>query len=46
MLETDDLESLRRLVKDTARQELMLRFESVAADTKADGSPPALQLLT
>lgn len=38
MLNIDELEHLRRLVITAAREELMTRFESVHADTKADGS--------
>lgn len=38
MFDAHDLESVRQLVRKAAAQELMTRFESVVADTKADGS--------
>jgi len=38
MFDLNDLEATRQLVSSAAAQELMTRFESVVADTKADGS--------
>lgn len=38
MMTMNDLERIRRLVKTAAAEELMGRFESVSADTKADGT--------
>jgi len=38
MFDVNDLEATRQLVRTAAAQELMTRFESVVADTKADGS--------
>lgn len=38
MNDLHDLELLSRLVRAAAKEELMSRFESVSADTKADGS--------
>ncbi len=38
MIDTHDLDLLRHVVRTAAFEELMTRFESVRADTKADGS--------
>ncbi|MEZ5585767.1 MAG: inositol monophosphatase [Sedimenticolaceae bacterium] len=38
MIDLDDMERIAQIVRSTAGQELMSRFEAVDADTKADGS--------